>query len=405
MLKFSKSYLLILLTVALLSAKTQSQSLPSEVLLNKNKLLEAKQKIAVGDATYAKAYNVLIKMADKALGKGPYSVVNKTKLPPSGDKHDYVSLAPYYWPNTKTKDGLPYIRKDGKRNPEVEDYQDRLYMPQMVEDVEALSLAYFYSNDEKYAAYASKLVKVWFLEKETKMNPNLNFAQAIKGENEGRGAGLIESRHFIEVIESVKLLYGSKSWTDYDDKMLKKWFAEFLNWMQTSANGTDEIDAPNNHGTWYDAQRLSFALYTGDLELAKSIANNVAVRLDKQMDEFGSFPKELERTIALHYSTFNLYAFFLIAEMSESIGVDLWSIQTPSSKSLKKGFDYIYPYLAKEKKWKGQQIKPFDYTEGAPVLIKASTKLNCTSCIKAIDKLELRDVDRLLLLLTTELKE
>jgi hypothetical protein len=405
MLKISKSDILLVVSFIFISAKIQSQSLPSEVLLNKVKLLEVKQKIKAGDPTYTKAYNVLIKMADKALGKGPYSVVNKTKVPPSGDKHDYISLAPYYWPNPNTKDGLPYIRKDGKRNPEVEDYQDRIDMPQMVEEVEALALAFFYSDDEKYASHASKLVKVWFLEKETKMNPNLNFAQAIKGENEGRGAGLIESRHFIEVIESVKLLYGSKSWTDYDDKMLKKWFADFLNWMQTSPNGTDEIDAPNNHGTWYDAQRLSFALYSGDLELAKRIANNVAVRLDKQMDDFGSFPKELERTIALHYSTFNLHAFFVIAEMAETTGVDLWNLQTPSSKSLKKGFDFIYPYLSRERRWKGQQIKPFDFSEGAPILIKAATKFNCTKCIKAIDKLGLREVDRLLLILTTELKE
>ncbi|MHC1705652.1 MAG: alginate lyase family protein [Tenuifilaceae bacterium] len=405
MLKISKSHLLLFFTIAFFSNITLGQTLPSEVLLNKTMLLEAKQKITAGDATYSKAYDVLIKMANKALSKGPYSVVNKTKLPPSGDKHDYVSLAPYYWPNPDTKDGLPYIRKDGKRNPEVEDYQDRLYMPQMIEEVEALSLAYFYSDDEKYASHAAKLVKTWFLEKETMMNPNLNFAQAIKGQNEGRGAGLIESRHFIEVIESVKLLNGSSSWSDNDNKMLKKWFADFLNWMQTSPNGIDEFDTPNNHGTWYDVQRLSYALYLDDLELAKNIANNATSRLDKQMDNFGSFPKELERTIALHYSTFNLHAFFVIAEMAEGIGVDLWNIQTPSSKSLKKGFDFIYPYLTKEKEWKGQQIKPFDFGEGAPILIKAAAKFNCDKCIKAIDKLGLKEENRLILLLTTEYKE
>lgn len=405
MLKFSKSNILLLIFFALISTKTQSQNLPSEILLNKDRLLKVKQKIKAGDPTYTKAYTVLIILANKALTKGSYSVVNKSKLPPSGDKHDYMSLAPYFWPDPNTKDGLPYIRKDGKRNPEVEDYQDRLYMPQMVEDVEVLSLAYYYSDEEKYAIQASRLVKVWFLEAETKMNPNLNYAQAIKGKNEGRGAGLIESRHFIEVIESVKLLEGSKSWSDLDDKMLKKWFADFLNWMQTSPNGTDEIDAPNNHGTWYDAQRLSFSIYIGDLELAKTIANNVINRLDKQMDNFGSFPKELERTIAFHYSTFNLHAFFVIAEMAEVTGIDLWNLQTPSSKSLKKGFDFIYPYLSKEKKWKGQQIKPFDFSEGAPILIKAATKFNCTKCIKAIDKLGLKEENRLLLILTTDLQE
>jgi hypothetical protein len=396
---------IILVSLVFSIGTIRSQSLPTEIIFNKSYLLSVKEKILKGDLKYTHALKILLKTADKTLKKGPYSVAYKTDIPSSGDKHDYVSLAPYYWPDPNTPDGLPYIRKDGKRNPEVEKYQDRLYLPQMTEDVEVLSLVYFLSDDEKYAEYATKLIRTWFLDKETKMNPNLNYAQAIKGQNDGRGAGLIESRHFITVIESAKLLNGSKSWTKYNDEMLKKWFAEFLNWMQTSPNGTDEIDAPNNHGTWYDAQRISYALYTGQIESAKSIANNLIQRLDKQMTDEGSFPKELERTIALHYSTFNLYAFFVASELAENLGVDIWNVQTPSSKSIQKGFDYLYPFLTQKKKWKEQQIKPFDFGEAAPLLLKASVKLKCNTCYSNANRLGLKEDDLLLLLLVTDHRE
>jgi hypothetical protein len=405
MINKSCSTFLVFFIVTLFTVNTQGASLPTEIIFNKEYLLSVKKKIQEGDLSCSKGLKVLIRLADKALNNVPYSVMNKTDTPPSGDKHDYVSLAPYYWPDPNKPDGLPYLRKDGRRNTEVEKYQDRVYLPQMTEDVEVLALAYFFSDDEKYAIHATKLISTWFLEKETKMNPNLNFAQAIKGHNEGRGAGLVETRHFITVIESVKLLNGSKSWTGYNNEMLKKWFAEFLNWMQTSPNGTDEIDAPNNHGTWYDAQRLSLALYIGQMESAKNIANNLIQRLDKQMTDEGSFPKELERTIALHYSTFNLYAFFVASELAESTGVDVWNAQTASSKSLKKGFDYLYPFITKTKKWKGQQIKPFDFNEPAPLLLKASVKLSCSTCLNNVDRLGLKEDDLLLLLLVTEHKE
>jgi hypothetical protein len=382
------------------SGKMVCQDLADVYVLDINHLSQVKQKIKEGNRDLTDGYSYLIRNAEEALQKGPYSVINITNESPSGDKHDYVSLAPYYWPDPKSGNGLPYIRKDGQRNPEVEQYMDRFYLADMAGDVEVLSICYFLSGDEKYAVHAVKLLKTFFLDKETRMNPNLNFAQAIKGDNQGRGAGLIESRHFIKVVESVKFLNGSKYWSADNEKQLKKWFAEFLNWMETSPNGIDEYDTPNNHGTWYDAQRLSYSLFLGEMESARKIVENAIQRLDKQMDNDGSFPKELERTIALHYSSFNLYAFFVIAEMAEKTNIDFWSLQTPSGKSLQKGFDYIYPFLSKEQKWKGQQIKPFDFREAAPLLFLASTKLNCTSCLKTISGLELKEDNLRILTLT-----
>jgi hypothetical protein len=169
---------------------------------------------------------------------------------------------------------------------------------------------------------------------------------------------------------------------------MKKWFSEFLYWMQTSKNGVAELNTKNNHGVWYDAQRLSLALYIDSIDLAKKIVDNAAHRLNEQMNEEGEFPAEMARTTSLHYSSFVLEAFFNIAEMAEETGFDFWHYTSPKGNSLQKGFNALKPYISKEKKWQGEQIKPYDYAEDAvPILFTASSKLNCKECGEAINKL------------------
>jgi len=223
-------------------------------------------------------------------------------------------------------------------------------------------------------------LKTWFLDPATRMNPNLKYAQAIKGENEGRGAGLIDTRHFIKLIDGIGLLRTSKHWKEQDQKGLRQWFSEFLNWMQTSNNGQHEKATLNNHGTWYDAQRLSIALFLDSTAVAKKIVDHAMNRLDYQMDEEGKFPKEMERTIALHYNVFNLEAFFLIASMAEKLNMDVWRQVSKSGKSLKKGFDFLFPYITEAKEWTGQQIKAYDVEEGYPLLMQAAHKYGCRTC-------------------------
>jgi hypothetical protein len=310
--------------------------------------------------------------------------MEKFNTPPSGDKHDYMSLAPYFWPNPDTKDGLPYIRKDGKTNPEVNDYKDKAYMPALCAEVEKLALAFYFTGDEKYAKHAASLLRVWFLDDATKMNPNLNFGQAVKGQNVGRGAGLIDTRHFIKVIEAVGLMQSSNSWTPSDNKALQAWFSSFLEWMQTSKNGTEEMKATNNHGVWYDAQRLSFALFTNNTMLAKKIVANVKNRIESQMDKNGFFPAELARTTSLHYSLFVLEPLVKIAQMSTHIGVDLWQFTAPNGNSIKKGCDVLIPYLIGEKTWTGEQIKPFNFDEPLEFFAEISKKYNCHACFKKV---------------------
>lgn len=345
-------------------------SKPNVFVLNVEALERNKKKVEAKDEFIMPAYKQLIKDADAGLKFGPVSVMEKKNIPPSGDKHDYMSLAPYHWPDPAKADGLPYIRKDGQTNPEVREYKDKEYMPKLCEVVYTLGLAYYFSGEKMYADHAAKLLRVWFLDTATRMNPNLNFGQAIKGVTTGRGAGLIDTRHFVKLIDGIGLLQNARSWKKEDQEGMKKWFSDFLGWMQTSKIGKDEMDAENNHGAWYDAQRLSMALFIGDQPLAKKIVMNAADRLDKQMDSKGSFPKEMERTISLHYTVFVMEAFFNIAEMANEAGVDFWSMVTPSNKSLDKAFIALHPYLLDPKKWEGPQIKEYEDAESYFLLVQ-----------------------------------
>ncbi|MBC7938009.1 MAG: alginate lyase family protein [Rhizobacter sp.] len=368
---------------------------PAVFALDATTLENNKRRINANDPELSASYKLLLKDADKALLWGPVSVTEKKNVPPSGDKHDYMSLAPYHWPNPATKDGLPYVRKDGQTNPEVKEYKDKEYMPKLCGEVHTLALAYYFSGERKYADHAAKLMQVWFLDTATRMNPNLNYGQAIKGQNTGRGAGMIDSRHFVKLVDAIGLLKGSKSWTTKHQQGMKDWFTAFLNWMQTSKIGTDEMNADNNHGAWYDAQRLSMALFISDKTLANKIVLNAAGRLDKQLDANGYFPKELERTISLHYTSFVMEAFFNIAQMATRTDEDLWNRVTPSGASLKKAFETAYPFFIKEKEWQYPQIKPYEYEQAFFLLQNAAIQFNCRNCKEKMTALAGEKANRL----------
>jgi Alginate lyase len=382
-------WLLIGLLVLVVNNASAQVKLSTDYLIKTDMAVLEKNKKAIDakDASLLPAYNQLLKAADKLLKFTPVSVMDKTEIPPSGNKHDYVSLAPYWWPDSSKVDGLPYIRKDGKTNPEVKNYPDKTNMPQLCENVYFLGLAYYYSGNEKYAKHASKLLQVWFLDTATKMNPNLNFGQFVKGRNDGRGAGIVDTRQFIFAIDGVELIKKSKSWTKANNINLQKWFTEYLNWLTISKNGKDELDADNNHGVWYDAQTLAMAVFIENKVKAKEIVNRAINRLDLQMDKDGFFPLEMARTTSMGYSTFILNAFNIIAQLSEKTDIDFWNTQTKSGKSLNKGLQALLPYISKEKPWFGQQIKDFKYAESYPLFIKGAAKLKCTTCNDSLKKI------------------
>lgn len=369
-------------------SKAQS---PKVYSIDGKQLVTAKQKIQQGDPRAKAACQDLIRSADKALTMGPFTVMDKSQTPPSGDKHDYMSLAPYFWPNPNTPNGLPYIRKDGEHTPETKDYRDKDDILKMESTVEVLALAYYFSGEEKYAERSAFLIRTWFLSPATKMNPSVKYGQAVKGESEGRKEGILETRGLAKVVDAVGLLQGAKSWSKQDQQDLQAWFSEFLTWMQTSTIGKGEMKADNNHGVWYDAQRLAYALFLEKKDLANEICKNAINRLDKEMDNKGGFPKELARTKSLGYSFFVTDAFFQIAVLAEKTDVDLWNVVTPSGRTLREAVENLAPYFLKEKVWTGKQIEPFSFAGEIPLFYAASVKYNHPEYLKAIAELKPQD--------------
>jgi hypothetical protein len=225
------------------------ESLPRVFLVDARALVETRQRIAHGDRSLVRAVARLRAEADEALQAGPFSVMDKKAVPPSGDKHDYMSVGPYWWPNPNTSDGKPYVRRDGVVNPERHQYDNRP-LGQMCEAVDTLALAYYLTGHEPYAAHAAKLLETWFLDEATRMNPHLQYGQAIPGRCEGRGIGIIDTARLARLVDSVGMLAGSAAWSKVDQKGLEDWFAAYLRWCLESEYGQDEFRARNNHVPW-----------------------------------------------------------------------------------------------------------------------------------------------------------
>jgi hypothetical protein len=308
------------------------------------------------DSTAAR--QAAIEAGDRALDAKPVSVMDKTKTPPSGNKHDYLSQAPYWWPDPSKPDGLPYIRRDGETIPSRSGAEfDRTAIGRMIGAVTALGSAFQATAEEKYAAHATKLLRVWFLDPATKMNPNLDFAQGIPGITKGRGIGIIDTSGLTGVVKACQSMEKSKAFTEADRKGMKAWFAAYLHWMQTSKNGEEESAALNNHGTYWDLQAVTYAMYTGQQKIARKIVEDAKLkRIAKQIEPDGKMPLELARTKAFTYSTGNLRGLFDLADVAKELGVDLWHFETPDGRGLRKALDYLAPYVDESKKWPHQQI-------------------------------------------------
>ncbi len=305
------------------------------------------------------AYRELLAKADAALGHGPYSVVTKKRVPPSGDRHDYFSIGPYWWPDPKQPDGLPYIRHDGQVNPERNsDAFDTASMGAMGSDVDSLALAYYFTEDTRYAQKAASLIRAWFLDPATRMNPNLTYSQAVPGRFPGRGEGIIDAARLVRVVDGVGLLAPSGALSAQEQEGLEAWFRSLVSWMQTSKQGTEEHAKDNNHGIWYDALSSDFALFAGEPDIVGKIAAAAPEqRFALQIAKDGSLPRELERTRSLHYSHFALEAGFTLAQLAECVGVDLWHYQTADGRGLRKAMDFLLPYAGHEDSWPYEEIQ------------------------------------------------
>jgi hypothetical protein len=295
--------------------------------------------------------------ADHAMQQPPVSVMDKKQIPPSGDKHDFMSEAPYWWPNPSTPNGLPYVRRDGETNPEEANIPDHANFFRMEDAVRALALGYYLTGDEQYASRAVLLLRTWFLDPATRMNPNLNYGQSIPGITTGRGTGLIGMRDIPAVLDGITLLSQSPALTGADRDGLRAWFRSYMNWLENSPIGRAEAAAKNNHGSWYDQQLAGIALFLGDSDLARNVIETAKTRrIALQIKPDGREPLELARTKSFSYSTFNLTALMRLAQEGEEAGVDLWDYQAPNGGSIRAALDYLLPYAMGEKTWPYQSL-------------------------------------------------
>ena len=336
--------------------QVQANEVPRVFSADAQTLVASKAALAAGDKTLQPALKQLLKDANTRLDQKPVSVMDKKNVPPSGDKHDYMSQAPYYWRDPNSPSGK-YVRRDGERNPESNVDSDAGRLAKVCTSVHTLGLAYYFSGDEKYAAKAAELMRVFFLDLATRMNPNLNFGQGVPGEADGRPTGLIGARGLADLVDGIGLLAGSKSWTTEDQTKMTGWAKDYFHWLTTSKIGLGEDAALNNHGTFYDVQAVSVGLFIGDTNFAREkLLAARTKRIANEIEPDGKMPRELARTLSFNYSVFNLRAEIELAELGRVAGVDLWHYESKDGRSILKAAEFLAPFADADRKWAYRQI-------------------------------------------------
>jgi hypothetical protein len=334
------------------------------VVLDGQKLAQAKQRLAAGDASLDAALGKLLVLADADLTAGPWSVMNKTTTPPSGDKHDYISLARYYWPNTGSANGCPYEHKDGQTNPDCGSNRwDHASRHAAMDAIYRLSLAWYFTGDARYSNRAALVARTWFLDPATSMKPNIDFGEGVPCLRDGAGTGVLNWTELIgETLDGIAILdSGAPGWSSADQSAMRTWLTAFLKWLQTNALATKEKAAANNHGTWYDTGVSAIMLYLGQTAETKALVENSKKRIASQIKSDGSQPEELARTNTWGYSNWNLEGFCLLASTASHVGVDLWTFVAAGGGSIPKAADYLIQAAKGGKSaWPHQQIAPFE---------------------------------------------
>jgi hypothetical protein len=350
---------LLLLLTGWLLAMPLAAAPPAFLLLDPAAMAAYKTAYRAGHQPEAAQVQQVLRTAGQALGHAPYSIATKAQTPPSGDKHDYQSQAPYWWPDPSRPDGKPYIQKDGLHNPEAEAMHDSETLSKLCAEVQTLGLAYYFTQQERYAQQAATLLRAFFLAPATRMNPNLNFGQGIPGINTGRNFGIIETRHLVVVPEALALLNGSRSVDASLVTGLKKWFADYTTWLITSPVALPEGEAKNNHGTFYDTQVVDFALFTGNEALAKrTLQTQTWPRVAVQLAPDGAQPLELARTRPWNYVSMNLQGWERLALLAPHVGLDLWHYRTPDGRGLRPAIEWFRPYLLGQQKMEKADAAP-----------------------------------------------
>jgi len=292
----------------------------------------------------------VLKAANQYLSQKPITVTASSSPRSAGGPHDFFSEADYWWPDPNDPKG-PYVQRDGMSNPDNFVEHRRALMRLSVQ-VPALAAAWKLTKDKRYAQHAAMHLRAWFLDERTRMNPNLQYAQAIHGRVTGRGTGIIDTVHLVEVARALEVIEGSGALSASEMKGIKLWFADYLQWMTTSKNGIEEREAKNNHGTCWVMQVAEFARFTGNQQLLAYCRDRFkTVLLPNQMAADGSFPQELRRTKPYGYSLFNLEAMAAVCQILSTPDDNLWTFELPDGRGMRKAIAYMAPFIRDKKTW------------------------------------------------------
>lgn len=292
----------------------------------------------------------VLSAAQAYLKEAPITITTASSPRSAGGKHDYFSEGDYWWPDPKDPNG-PYIQRDGMSNPE-NFTAHRHALIRFGLQVPALTAAWIISRERRYADHALKHLRAWFLNSDTLMNPNLQCAQAIHGRTTGRGTGIIDTIHLVEVARSIPHLCRSGTLTEDEENGIKGWFAKYLDWLTTSKNGQEERDAKNNHGTWWVAQTATFADSTGNAEVAAYCRERFeTVLIPNQVSAGGSLPEELRRTKPYNYCLFNLAGYSTICQALSNKQKNLFVFSLPDGRGFGKAMTWMFPYLQNKASW------------------------------------------------------
>ena len=296
--------------------------------------------------------------AERRLKEGPWTVTADRPQGLNLDAHEYYSEAPYWWPQSEDPKA-PYVRHDGQINP-GRFLSNKTALNSMADAVYVLGTASYLLDDARYAQRAARIIRTWFLDPKTRMNPELENAQAIRNLNTGRGAGILDGRVFIRAIQGMEFLALTGSWDAKEQAALKKWFQEYLHWLLTSTPAEAEQHAGNNHSSWWTAQTAAVATFVEDEAAQKQVFTFYRESIfPRQIKPDGSAPREELRTKSLSYSAFNLEAYTVTCRIAQLRGVDLWTVKTKSGATIATVIDYLQPFLTDPKKWSKEQIADF----------------------------------------------
>lgn len=342
--------------------------IPADVLFTPAELRVMQEAIQRDSEEASEFRRHLRHVAGEWMTQGPWSVTDHPSPAASGDAHDYFSEGPYWWPDPENPEG-PYIRRDGERNPDrfEHHHQD---INRMMQAVSILSLAGWALDEPRYSHRAAELLQVWCVDPDTRMNPHMEYAQAIRGRTTGRGIGIIDIRRSVEAMQGLAFLARSGEWDSEQEMSVRKWWDNLLTWLTTSEKGLDEKHHYNNHAVWWTAQVAAMALFLErDAIRDDAFAYTHEVIIPNQIAEDGSMPYELKRTLSLNYTVMNTNGFACIARMAKNHGLDVWHMNTLDEITLRRAVEFTVNALRTPDAWTYPQIKPFGHSRQVFLLL------------------------------------